>query len=344
MALNGDEMDCSAKIIKSDRSSSPQGRQETFRIMLVIPGVGLLSLWTYWQILFFFSGLSPLTHVSGGADMLARMMVFLWLACFFPALGLGLGVYAFTCRLPRNTPLSLPRPIKVFRTMTDTQTYIMLLTAICLFWVNYRILPIYPLTNYGFVRSSELLIAFPEGPATLLKGVPNLWAGAVDPWGGISVLKQHALTGALGVLVVFLQAWFVLQKKGVRRRNLGLLTASLLAAGVLMPWSGCLGLMPMSPGAVAQQKEIQLAPEILEQYVGNYELEPGVDMAITLADEQLSAQINGQEKFPLSLEEGDGLFVKMIDTGREYINDDKRAVPYVIIQQGPIIIKAPRKP
>lgn len=337
-------MNYSMRIMKTERTASPQGRHETFRILLVILGVGLLTLWTYWQILFFFSGLSPLQDVSNGADIIAGIVVALWLACFFPALGLGLGLYAFTHRLPRNTPLSVTRPMKVNRTMTDTQTYVMLLTAICLFLVNYRILPIFPLINYGSYRFSELLIALPKGASNVWKGVPNLWEGAINMRGGMTVLKQHALTGALGVLVVFLQAWLVLQKKGVSRRNLGLLAASLLVVGLVIPWSGCLGLLPMSRVTVAERKEIQLSPEILEQYVGTYELEPGVDMTITREDGQLFAQIAGQQKFPLSLEKDDGLFVKMLDSQREYTRDDKGVVPYVIIQQGPVLIKAPRKP
>ena len=275
---------------------------------------------------------------------MAGIIVHLWLASFFPALGLGLGLYAFTYRLPRNTPLTVTRPVKVYRTMIDTQTYIMLITAICLFLVNYRILPIFPAISYGFIRSSELLIAFPEGASNLWKGVPDLWEEATNLWGGITILKQLALTGALGVLVVFLQAWFVLQKKGVSRRNLCLLAAFLLVVGLIIPWSGCLGLLPMSRDTVAERKEIKLSPEILEQYVGTYELEPGVDMTITREDGKLFAQISGQQKFPLSLQKEDRFFVKMLDSQHEYTMDDKGVVPFVIIQQGPVLIKVPRKP
>ena len=148
-----------------------------------------------------------------------RTVVPLWLACFFPALGLGLGLYTFTHRLPRNTSSSLTRPRKDY--MTETQTYIMLCTAICLFSVNYRILPLFPLMNYGSDRISDSLI--------------------------MTVVKQQAFIGVLGMVVVFLQAWWIIQKKGGSRWNLGLLAASLLVVGLLIPWSGCLGLMPMSP-------------------------------------------------------------------------------------------------
>jgi hypothetical protein len=159
-----------------------------------------------------------------------RAVVPLWLACFFPALGLGLGLYAFTHRPARNTSPSLARPKKDY--MTEAQTYLMLCTAICLFSVNYRILPLFPLMNYGSNQITDLLRIFPEGATNL--------------WGGVTVLKQQAFIGALGMVVVFLQAWWIIQKRGGSRRNIGLLTVSLLVVGLLIPWSGCLGRMPMS--------------------------------------------------------------------------------------------------
>ncbi len=200
---------------KTEQPPSPRGSRETFRIVLVVLGVGMLTLWTYWQTLFFFLGQSQLQHASNGANIMLQAIVPLWLACFFPALGLGLGLYTFTHRLPRNASSSLTRPRKDY--MTETQTYIMLCTAICLFSVNYRILPLFPLMNYGSDRISDSLI--------------------------MTVVKQQAFIGVLGMVVVFLQAWWIIQKKGGSRWNLGLLAASLLIVGLLIPWSECLGLM-----------------------------------------------------------------------------------------------------
>ena len=216
---------------KTKQPFSPPGNRETFRIVLVVLGVGILTLWTFWQILFFFSGQSQFQHASHGTSMMLRVIVPLWLACFFPALSLGIGLYTFTHRLPRNTSSSFTRPRKDY--MTETQTYIMLCTAICLFSVNYRILPLFPLMNYRSDRITDLLMTFPGREASL--------------WGGMTVLDQQALIGALGVVVVFLQAWWLIQKRGGSRRNLGLLAASLLVVGLFTPWSGCLSLMPMSP-------------------------------------------------------------------------------------------------
>ncbi len=215
---------------KTEQVPLSRGSRETFRIILVVLGVGILTLWTYWQTLFFFLSQSQLQHASNGANIMLRAVVPLWLACFFPALGLGLGLYAFTRRPARNTSSSLARPKKDY--MTEAQTYLMLCTAICLFSVNYRILPLFPLMNYGSNQITDLLMIFPKGATNL--------------WGGVTVLKQQAFIGALGMVVVFLQAWWIIQKRGGSRRNLGLLTGSLLVVGLLIPWSGCLGRMPMS--------------------------------------------------------------------------------------------------
>jgi hypothetical protein len=200
-----------------ERTLSPRGRKETFRILLVVLGVGLLSLWTYWQTFFFFSYQSPLQHASNEANIMLRAVIPLWLACFFPALGLGLGLYTYTHRLPRKTSSFPTQPRKDY--MNETQTYLMLCTAICLFAVNYRILPISPLVNGGVDPTSDLLI--------------------------MTVVKQQAFIGVLGMIVVFLQAWWIIQKRGGSRRNLGLLAGSLLIVGLLIPWSGCLSLMPL---------------------------------------------------------------------------------------------------
>jgi hypothetical protein len=100
---------------------------------------------------------------------------------------------------------------------------------------------------------------------------------------------------------------------------------------------------PRISDTVEVRKEIQLPTEILEQYVGDYELRPGVDVMITLEGEQLFTQIKGQPKFPLFAESENEFFLKVVDSQHEYIKDDKGAVTHVIIRQGPIEIEAPRK-
>jgi CubicO group peptidase (beta-lactamase class C family) len=101
---------------------------------------------------------------------------------------------------------------------------------------------------------------------------------------------------------------------------------------------------PRISDTVEVRKEIQLSPEDLQQYVGIYELQPGVDVMITLEGEQLFTQIEDQPKFPLFAESENEFFLKVVDSQHEYIKDDKGVVTHVIIRQGPMEIEAPRRP
>jgi CubicO group peptidase (beta-lactamase class C family) len=47
-------------------------------------------------------------------------------------------------------------------------------------------------------------------------------------------------------------------------------------------------------GTVAEKQEVAVAPEILQTYVGSYELRPGVDMVLTLEDGKLITQLGAQ--------------------------------------------------
>jgi CubicO group peptidase (beta-lactamase class C family) len=51
--------------------------------------------------------------------------------------------------------------------------------------------------------------------------------------------------------------------------------------------------------APSPREEIKVLPQILRQYVGTYELQPGVAVALTMEGDQLMTQITGQPKFPL---------------------------------------------
>jgi CubicO group peptidase (beta-lactamase class C family) len=94
---------------------------------------------------------------------------------------------------------------------------------------------------------------------------------------------------------------------------------------------------------VLERKEISLSPKILEQYVGTYEIQPGVNMMITLEGDQLFTQVTGQQKFPLFAESETKFFLKIVDSQHEYIKNSEGVVTHVIIRQGPNEIKAPRK-
>src|SRR5579871_1657273 len=55
---------------------------------------------------------------------------------------------------------------------------------------------------------------------------------------------------------------------------------------------------PRISDTVEEPKEIALAPEMLQKYVGSYQLRPGFDLVITLEDGRLMLQPTGQVKAP----------------------------------------------
>jgi CubicO group peptidase (beta-lactamase class C family) len=96
-------------------------------------------------------------------------------------------------------------------------------------------------------------------------------------------------------------------------------------------------------GKVAEHKEITVSPKVLAQYTGTYELRPGFDMVITVEGGQLISQATGQGKLPLFAESETKFFPKLIDAEIEFLKDDKGAVTHLVLHQGPMEIKAPRK-
>jgi hypothetical protein len=99
---------------------------------------------------------------------------------------------------------------------------------------------------------------------------------------------------------------------------------------------------PKISDEVPQHKEIALSPQKLEQYVGTYKLEPGVDEVITLEGNQLFTSTAGQEKIPIFPESETTFFLKVMDAQREFIKNDKGKITYLIRRQGPSETRAPR--
>ena len=92
----------------------------------------------------------------------------------------------------------------------------------------------------------------------------------------------------------------------------------------------------------SERKEITVAPNILEQYVGTYQLAPKIDMMITLEGGQLISQVSGQGKVPLFATSETKFFPKVVDAEIEFGKDDKGAVAYLVLHQGGRDMKAPR--
>jgi hypothetical protein len=78
-------------------------------------------------------------------------------------------------------------------------------------------------------------------------------------------------------------------------------------------------------------KEISIAPEILKQYVGTYELEPDCNITVTLEGGRLITQMPGQDKVPVYTMSETKFFNKVDDTTVEFFKDDKGAVSHLLI-------------
>jgi len=100
---------------------------------------------------------------------------------------------------------------------------------------------------------------------------------------------------------------------------------------------------PRISDKAVERKEISVPAEILKQYVGTYEIQPGLNVTITLEDNQLFTQVTGQPKFPLFAESETKFFLKIVDAQDEFIKDEKGAVTYIIHRQGLNRVKAPKK-
>jgi len=84
----------------------------------------------------------------------------------------------------------------------------------------------------------------------------------------------------------------------------------------------------------AAQTEITLAPEILLQYVGKYELQPGFIIAITVSGNQIFAQATGQPQFEIFAESEDNFFLKVVPAKFVFSKDDNGKVNMATLHQG----------
>lgn len=92
------------------------------------------------------------------------------------------------------------------------------------------------------------------------------------------------------------------------------------------------------------RKEISLTQEQLIRLVGNYEIDKGVGVKITLDKEQLYTQLTGQDVFPLFAETEFNFFLKVVDAQFKFEKDDKGEISILYILQNGNKIKATRKP
>jgi hypothetical protein len=92
-----------------------------------------------------------------------------------------------------------------------------------------------------------------------------------------------------------------------------------------------------------EHKEITVPATTLAGYVGTYQMQPNVELSITLDGNQLMAQLTGQPKFPVFAESETLFFFKIVEATLEFQKEASGSVTAVRLRQGSINTLAPRK-
>jgi CubicO group peptidase (beta-lactamase class C family) len=90
-------------------------------------------------------------------------------------------------------------------------------------------------------------------------------------------------------------------------------------------------------------KTVSLAPELLERYVGAYELRPGLVMTVTLEDGRLMAELTGQRTHPISPISETQFIVEGVDAQLTFAVDGDGRAESVTLNQGERTIKGMRQ-
>lgn len=80
--------------------------------------------------------------------------------------------------------------------------------------------------------------------------------------------------------------------------------------------------------------EISLSPEILNRYVGDYQLMPGFVLAVTVEGEKIFTQATGQSKVEIYPESETKFFLKVVDATLDFVADESGKYNKVVLHQG----------
>ena len=93
----------------------------------------------------------------------------------------------------------------------------------------------------------------------------------------------------------------------------------------------------------SERKEVQLPADVLNQYVGTYELKPGFDLVMDVKENRLTISPTGQAPDVLFAESKDHFFSRRVDARIEFVRDSNGAVTHLMLHQGAFHGKAPKK-
>lgn len=84
----------------------------------------------------------------------------------------------------------------------------------------------------------------------------------------------------------------------------------------------------------SDKESMTLSPEILKQYLGTYELQPGFVMQVTTKENQIFAQLTGQPQFEIFAEKEDTFFFKVVEAKLVFDKSTDGKVTNVTLYQG----------
>jgi CubicO group peptidase (beta-lactamase class C family) len=79
--------------------------------------------------------------------------------------------------------------------------------------------------------------------------------------------------------------------------------------------------------------DVKLSADVLQQYVGVYQMAPGVYMTITLTGNQLISRLTAQESVPLFAEANDRFFAKVVDAELDFVRSASGKVSSLALHQ-----------
>ncbi|HSM03824.1 MAG TPA: DUF3471 domain-containing protein, partial [Longimicrobiales bacterium] len=92
----------------------------------------------------------------------------------------------------------------------------------------------------------------------------------------------------------------------------------------------------------AGREAVEVDPAILERYVGDYQLRPGLVATFEVVDGQFRTQLTGQPSLPLYAASETVFFLRAVEAEIEFDVDESGTVTGMTLRQGGQTIPAPK--
>lgn len=87
---------------------------------------------------------------------------------------------------------------------------------------------------------------------------------------------------------------------------------------------------------VTSKREVSVSRERLQEYTGEYEINPNAKFTIRLGEERLEAKLTGQPFLPIYAGDDDVFFYKAVDAELHFERDEEGAIEALVLHQGGI--------